>query len=269
LSLISLKSIRFLNADIHYSIYGEGPAVMLLHGFAEDSRIWDNQINSLTHNYKLIIPDIPGSGRSELIIEENVSLTTYAEIIRSILENENIKSCILLGHSMGGYISLAFAEKYPEKLSALGFIHSSTYADNNEKVASRKKAIDFIKKNGSYLFLKNSIPEVFHDALKNKEQIETLIERGRDFQPESLIQYHEAMIKRSDSTQMLKKIRIPVLWQIGKHDNFVPFYQNMQQCYLAETNEVHILKNSAHMGMVEEAEKTSQIIGSFLANVHI
>jgi len=117
------------------------------------------------------------------------------------------------------------------------------------------------------LFLKNSIPEVFHDASKNKEQIETLIERGRDFQPESLIQYHEAMIKRSDSTQMLKKIRIPVLWQIGKHDNFVPFYQNMQQCYLAETNEVHILKNSAHMGMVEEAEKTSQIIDSFLANV--
>ena len=148
------NNLLYQHANIFYRSTGKGKRVMLLHGFAEDGSIWENQIAFLKNHFRLLIPDIPGSGRSELIPDGDIA--TYTEVIKAIIAddlqrqgNEGSEEITMIGHSMGGYIALAFAEKYPQQLAAFGLFHSTAFADNEEKKLARAKAILFIKGNDS------------------------------------------------------------------------------------------------------------------------
>src|ERR1051326_667899 len=110
------KNIAFQKSKIFYRVIGEGPAVMLLHGLPFDGNLWKQQLHSLSR-FKVVIPDLPGSGASEMI--DDMSMEGMAEVIKTILDSEQIAFVILIGHSMGGYISLAFAEKYPQRLKGM------------------------------------------------------------------------------------------------------------------------------------------------------
>lgn len=246
------RFLQYKNKNIHYRAIGNGNAVVLLHGFGEDGNIWNKIITNIKDCH-FIIPDIPGSGRSEMLEGENISIDDYAEVIKEILNKENIIECTIIGHSMGGYITLAFAEKYPELLTGFGLFHSSAFADDEEKKQTRRKAIEFIKSNGAYAFLRTSIPNLFAGKLHLSE-IERLIEDGKNFCNEALIQYYYAMINRPDRTQILKNFKEPVLFIIGEKDSAVPMQASLKQCYLPAISHVHILQNAAHMGMIEESE---------------
>jgi pimeloyl-ACP methyl ester carboxylesterase len=257
------KFTIFRDKKIYYRVAGKGFPVMLVHGFAEDGSIWDSQVKVLKDNYNLVIPDLPGSGKSELIDGDHIGLEDYAEAILQILTEEGIARCIMIGHSMGGYITLAFAEKHPSLLEAIGLFHSSAYADDDEKVKTRKKAIEFIKTAGAWTFLKTSIPGLFFSE-GNSGPADALIEKGRSFTADALIQYYEAMIARPDRIHVLKKINRPVLFIIGAHDKAVPFSHGLEQSHIPANSYVYILRQSAHMGMLEETEKASQILTNFL-----
>ncbi len=258
------KSINFNNSNIQYAIHGAGTPVMLIHGFGEDSSIWNEQIAFLKNDFQLIVPDLPGSGASAILRQENAGISDYAEVIAAILAEEKISSITMIGHSMGGYISLAFAEKYPEQLNALGLFHSGAYADDEEKKETRKKAIAFIEQNGSYAFLKTSTSGLLFDPEKSKADIDQLIGKGNAFSPEALIQFYRAMIARPDRTSVLKTFPRPVLLIIGEYDKAIPFKHSMQQSHLPAISHIHILRSSAHMGMLEETAKANKILAEFL-----
>lgn len=258
------KNISYENTLISYSVSGKGKAVMLVHGFAEDSSVFDTQVNSLKENFLVIVPDIPGIGKSAMLQKENVQLTDYAAVLKAIIDEEKIDKLTLIGHSMGGYITLAFAELYPVTLNGFGLLHSSAYADDEEKINTRKKAISFIKENGTAAFLKTSIPNLFYDAHKSQENINTLIEKGNNFPPEVLIQQYNAMIARPDSTSILKTFTAPILFIMGEHDKAVPFAHSLQQSHLPQIAYVNILRNVAHMGMLEEPKLVNKFLGEFL-----
>ena len=179
------KNIEYNNANLVYHVYGEGLPVVLLHGFAETSSIWNNQIKCLSNYSKLIIPDLPGSGESQLQHDSsnNLSIEDFSNAIYSIIQNENIEQCIMLGHSMGGYVALAFAENYPEKLKAFGFVQSTAFADSEEKKQNRLRGIEMIENYGSYTFIKNTTPNLFTQTFKTTHaaKIEQLIEQGKSF----------------------------------------------------------------------------------------
>jgi pimeloyl-ACP methyl ester carboxylesterase len=263
------KQLVFQNTIQHYRVMGEGKPVVLLHGFGEDSSIWDDIAVALSPNYRLLIPDLPGTGASAPIVGANIGLETYAEIVKQILSAENSIQCTMIGHSMGGYITLAFAEKYPEMLHAMGLFHSSAYADDETKKETRKKAIAFIKENGVNAFLKTSTPGLFKDADKSKNDIDQLIEKGNSFTPDTLIQYYEAMIKRPDRTQILRTFSGPVLFMLGMHDKAVPFEQGLEQSHLPALSHLFILRESGHMGMIEEAEKSLLNLEHFLQAIYV
>lgn len=269
--MIENKSINYQSSKIFYRVIGKGKPVVLIHGFGEDGTIWGNQVTFLQYDFQLIIPDLPGSGQSGMI--PDMSIEGMAELIYTII-GEEIKtgnSATVLGHSMGGYITLALAEKYPGVLTAFGLVHSSAFADSEEKKITRRKAIDFIEKNGAYEFLKTSIPDLFYKGPEKGNfcaaQIESLVKKGRQFTPDSLIAYYIAMINRPDRTAILKNFSGPVLFIIGKHDKAIPFEQSMQQCYLPNRSDVNIVCNSAHMGIIEETEKVNQVLKSFLQDI--
>jgi len=261
------KNISYQNTVIHYSIYGKGKPVMLVHGFAEDSSVFNDQVIYLKEDYLVIVPDLPGIGKSELLHKEDIQIGDYAAILKAIVDEEKIKFFTLFGHSLGGYITLAYAEKYGETLNAFGLLHSSAYADDEAKIAIRKKAIQFIKENGSGAFLRTSIPGLFFNAEKSKNEINDLIEIGNTFNPKVLIQQYNAMIARPDTTFILKTFQHPILFLIGEHDKAIPFAHSLEQSHLPKTAYIHILRHSAHMGMKEEAEKVNKILAEFLQSL--
>jgi pimeloyl-ACP methyl ester carboxylesterase len=270
------KTFTYQSSKIFYRTVGAGRPVVLIHGFAEDGDIWKNQIEFLKNKFFLIIPDLPGSGQSEMIndmsiegmaeaIKEIISLEVFQISPTGVPEREGTQfgeGAVLVGHSMGGYIGLALAEKYPEILSSIALVHSSAFADSEEKKANRLKSIEFVKKNRAFEFLKAVIVDLFTEtwASANPELVDRQIDKAKDFTDEAIIAYYRAMINRPDRTHVLKNFNKPILFIIGQHDKAVPFEQSMQQCYLPNHSFIHILRNSAHMGMLEEADKVNQAL---------
>ncbi len=264
------KSLLFRGELLEYEIRGSGKPVMLVHGFTEDSRIWDPLLTGIEDKYKWILPDLPGSGRSAF----NKSLPQikdFAEALLAIIENENISKMVLIGHSMGGYISLAFAEKYQDRIAALGLFHSSSYADSLEKKEARDKNIRFIQKNGASLFVEQAIPGLFSEYFKSghPEEIRRLIIRYANFEPDSLVLYLNAMKQRPATTGILKTIIKPVLFIMGEEDKAVPLKDALEQCHLPQISYIHILENTAHMGMIENTSLCNSFIDQFLEQIHI
>ena len=237
---------------------------MLVHGFGEDSSIFDLQIDNLKANYLLIVPDLPGICKSGMLEKKDVQIADYAHVLKAIVDEERIPSFTLLGHSMGGYITLAYAEIYGDTLNGFGLLHSSAYSDDEAKIATRKKAISFIEDNGTAAFLKTSIPNLFFSPQTSKESIEILIEKGNNITPQALVQQYKAMINRPDTTSVLKTFNHPVLFVIGEHDKAIPFANSLQQTYLPKMAYVNILRTSGHMGMVEEPEMVNKYLREFL-----
>jgi pimeloyl-ACP methyl ester carboxylesterase len=260
------KEILYQNKKIFYRSIGNNDPVMLVHGFGEDGEVWNKQIEFLKNKYHLIVPDLPGSGRSEMI--NDMSMEGMAEVLHSIIHEENIDKCTVIGHSMGGYITLALVENYWNHVNAFGLFHSSAFADSEEKKQTRKKGIEFAKQHGAFEFLKTSTPNLFSPNSKSQipNPIQEFISSLANFSTDALVAYYEAMMERPDRTDILKKTEKPVLFIAGEHDNAVPLNDILKQCHLPEKSYFHILKKSGHMGMMEEPENANRILQDFLDN---
>lgn len=303
------KEISIQGKKIVYRVNGNGHPVVLVHGFGENSDVWDQVIGgppqtppkeglvkeqktgndySLTEKFQIIIPDLPGSGQSELI--DDMSIEGMADAIKQILDAEIVNlnftkpeknsgqkesskvpptggfKWTIIGHSMGGYITLAFAEKYPDSLNAYGLFHSTAYADSDEKKVTREKGIEFIEKHGAFEFLKTSTPNLFSAKTRDKrpEMIVEQIAGLNNFSAAALVLYYRAMMQRPDRTAVLKETSLPVLFIMGKYDVAAPLKDVLEQCHLPEKSYIHILQDSGHMGMLEEPKKSNFILNKFL-----
>ncbi len=265
-----LKEILYQNKKISYRSTGSGKPLVLIHGFGETGDVWRLQENFLKNKYHLIIPDLPGSGKSEMI--EDMSMEGMADVIKAIVDTVFPKASpfrgrlVGVGHSMGGYITLAFAEKYPEYLSAFGLFHSTAFADSGEKKEIRRKGIEFIHRHGAFEFLQTTTPNLFSPNSKSEIQnsINEFIESLKDFSADALIAYYQAMIQRPDRTAVLKNSKIPILFIAGEYDNAVPLNDSLKQCHLPEKCYFHVLKKSGHMGMLEQPGDANRILDEFL-----
>lgn len=258
------KSFLYQNKRIMYRITGTGKPIILVHGFGEDGTVWNQQIEYLKNSFTVIVPDLPGSGQSELT--DDVSMEGMAEVIHSIIHQEDIHTCPVIGHSMGGYITLALIEKYYNHISAFGLFHSSAFADSEEKIVTRRKGIAFIKEHGAFEFLRTATPNLFSQQTKDErpELIDEQIASLSSFSGEALVSYYEAMIQRPDRADILRKATVPVLFAMGKYDTAIPLADGLKQCHLPEKSYIHILQHSGHMGMLEEPKKTNLLLEKFL-----
>ncbi len=260
------KKINTEYGSLSYTDTGSGIALVLLHGFGEDSTIWEQQVNYLKPHCRLLVPDLPGTGSSTFTAQTELSIEAMAKAIEAILVHEQIDKCIMMGHSMGGYITLAFAERYPDRLLKMALIHSTAYADSDEKKNNRLKSMGLIEEYGSYAFLKNSIPNLFGAAYKkdSPEIINQLIQKSALFNKESLKAYTKAMMLRPDRSCILEQSKIPILFIAGTEDNAVPLTDILIQAELPAKKYLYILEGVGHMGMLEATDLVNQYLLLFI-----
>lgn len=255
---------EFEYKGVSYLCGGKGHSIVLLHGYLESKEIWYDFANQLSKNYHVLVPDLPGHGKSALP-SGNLSVEIMAEKLIPVLDKEKIEKCFLVGHSMGGYVALAFLELFPERLNALSLFHSSPYADNEDKRKNRDREIHIIKEGKIAQVYKAHFPKTFADinAENFKQEIEKMNQRAKTMKPEGIIAALEAMKNRPDRSALLKNAKIPIQYIIGAKDNFIPM-TILDKLQLPDNSELVVLENSGHMGFIEEKENALEAIGGFL-----
>jgi len=257
------SQIKFRGAAIQHKTIGMGPVIVLLHGFLESLYIWDDFSNHLSADFHIVSIDLPGHGYTENISDVH-SMELIAESVKAVLDHLGVEKCVMIGHSMGGYVTLAFAEKYPELLIGFGLFHSHAGADSDEAKINRERTIQMVEKN-RLGFIQMFIPDLF--ALQNHERfhtaIETLKKQAGDTPKNGIIAALKGMKERPDRTNVLKAAQHSVLFILGQEDTRIPMDVALKQATLAQRCEIHILKDVGHMGYIEDKEYTLQTISYF------
>ena len=241
--------------------------LILLHGFCENISVFNHQIAALQTSYNLLCIDLPGFGLSTVI--KDVTIPKMADEVKLVIDYLEINDCVLLGHSLGGYVTLAFAKKYSQLLKGFGLLHSTAAKDNFERLAKRKQLINFIKKNGSETFFKTFFPDLFFDKELNKKQIENLIEHANSTYLKGIIEAIKAMMMREETFDVLETTQLPVFFAIGKHDSIITENDMFSQAARCNQSEICYLENSNHLGMVEQPTILNDAIIKFVNRISI
>jgi len=252
---------------LSYSEQGVGPPLVFLHGFCEDARIWDDFAAPFREKYRIIGIDLPGFGRSATA--PGASIAGMAEAVKATLDELKVSKMTLIGHSMGGYVALEYARRWPETLCALGLFHSHPYADSEEKKEARLKSADFVRRHGSLPFTAQLIPSLFAPAFarENPDIVQELVQRAAAYPPEGVAAALEAMRNRGDLSEILQNAIFPVLFLIGTEDQAIPAELSMRQTTLPPVASIHYLPGVGHMGMLEAREATQSILRIFLDEI--
>lgn len=258
------KQLQHGNFTGAYQVAGQGPAVVLIHGFTDNSLLWEPQVAFLKEHYYVITPDLPGSGRSPLA--HPLSIESMAAFVEAILLAEGIGKAVVIGHSMGGYTALALAEKSPQLLQGLGLFHSTARADSDEKKETRRKSIDALEQYGAEPFVRQTQPNLFSPATRAQrpEIVAASVQAATaSCSKDTLVAYTRAMMQRPDRTQVLQQVKVPVLFIIGKDDSAVPPDNVLPQVSMPGVSSIHIFENTGHMGMLEKQEECNLILQQF------
>ncbi len=259
------KSIAYREIDLVYSDSGEGPCIVLLHGYLESGEIWNHFVDQFSGACRFIVPDLPGHGASGTWGKTH-SMDDLARAVHSILEAEGIGKVFLAGHSMGGYVTMAFAALFPEKLLAYSLVHSTPFADTQEKQEMREREISLILCGKKRQIILVNIPKAF--ASDNLERMSREVEVAKQIALENpdkgVIALLNGMKERSDRTETMQDPSIPLLLIGGMKDNYIPVEVFDRLNSLAPHATVLRLEESGHMGFMEEPERVSRAIVELL-----
>ncbi len=253
---------------VHVSDSGSGQQVLLLlHGYLETLYIWEEFIELLPNNYRVISIDIPGHGLSSTHPEIN-SMKFCADVVLGVLDLANVTKCTICGHSMGGYIAQTCVKYYPDRFNAIVNFNSSPYADDPLKRLDRDREISFIE-SGKLLSLATvSIPNMyFKDNLRRcDDKIRETIDLCDTHDPRGIISSLRGLITREDNTDFLKTIKIPCFFIFGDSDTYMPLER--AESILKTTNSKGVfIPSTAHNSFIENPHTTLDEFLLFLSQI--
>ncbi|HDR68544.1 MAG TPA: alpha/beta hydrolase [Bacteroidaceae bacterium] len=258
------KSINFKGAEVVYTDSGKGVVLFFLHGYLETMEIWYDFNQLLRDRYRIITMDIPGHGESKHW-NEALHVDEIASSVLYIIDREKINRIYLIGHSLGGYITMAFAELYRERLKGYCLFHSTCFPDTEEKRINRDREIRIIKNGKKNQVINVNIARGFADD--NLDRLRDQVERAKmiahSCSDEGTIALLRAMKSRPDRSHILAKADLPVLLIGGMKDNYISAEDFEKLTRIAPHATVVKLENSGHMGFVEEPGKSHKAILSF------
>jgi pimeloyl-ACP methyl ester carboxylesterase len=256
--------IVFQKKRIFYNDSGKGQPIVLLHGFTESQKIWNHFVSVLSQEFRVITVDLPGHGKSECVAEIH-TMELQAEVVHAVLKKASVKKCIMTGHSMGGYVTLAYASKYPKTLKGFCIFHSHCFADSIEDREIRSRTIELVKKD-KFGFVAKFIPGLFPEEVQGKfgKKIDDLVREAEKMTKEGVIAALEGMKIRNDQTAFLASTKLPVLFILGLKDSKAPISRLWEMISLPAHSESLILRDVGHMGYIESPKVTLNAIQQFV-----
>ena len=235
--------------------------MVLLHGFLENATMWDSYMTSFTEKYRVITIDLLGHGKSECLGYVH-TMEDQADMVYAVLQHLKIRKSIFVGHSMGGYVALAFAELYPEYIKGLVLLNSTTFADDHERKINRNRAIKMAHKEYTSL-VQISIANLF--SVDNRESLTTEIEHVKQEALKTPLQGYiaaqEGMKIRKNNEQLLHLTSYPKLLILGKKDGVLNYDDNIKQ---VEGTDVQLLSfPDGHMSPIENREELKKVLLDF------
>lgn len=258
----------FRGVRIYYSDYGKGSAIVLLHGYLESSEIFNDFEKKLASGFRIISIDLPGHGLSD-ITEETHSMESLATAINQLIKSLGIKKVFMIGHSLGGYVALAFLELYPDCLSGYSLFHSHPFADSAEALDKRTREIEIVNMGKKNLMYHDNVIKMFAES--NLEKFSEALQRSKEIASRingaGIIAVLKGMMIRPSRLSVMEEGRVPCLWILGKMDNYIPCEIIQSKVKLPSNAKVVILENSGHMGFIEEEDRSVKIVKEFVSGL--
>lgn len=253
----------FLDGKIQYRVSGQGPCIVFLHGFLESARIWRAFAYKLSSRFKVIRINLPGHGGSS-VFKKPHTMELMAQAVHAVLEQEKVDQMLLVGHSMGGYVSLAFAEKWPGMLNGLILFSSFSFPDSPERKIERDRAIQAAEAH-KMKYVSSVVPNLFFERNGNKaaKKIYKLVRLASNQPKEGIVAAIKGMKARRDRMDVLQNVRYPVLFITGTHDPLIPLkkVEEMQQNTPGST--IHVLNDCGHLGFIEKRKESMRVVKNF------
>ena len=258
------NSFNYKGIEIVYTSNGKGEVIVLLHGYLESKKIWNNFSGKLEENFRVICVDLPGQGSSGTYGEIH-TMEFMASALKSLIENLNLTRVFMTGHSLGGYVTLAFLELFPEYLSGYCLFHSQPFADEEAAKDKRKREIELVKAGKKNLMYPDNVEKMFasYNLEKFSEEVLRSREIASELPPEGIIAMLNGMMARPSRVTIVEEGRVPFLWILGSDDNYIPS-DIVEKVNLPPNAEVVFLQKSGHLGFIEEEEVSLRALINFV-----
>lgn len=256
-----MKTILYKNTNVSFTDSGQGNAIVLLHGFLENKKMWAEYVELFSKKNRVITIDLLGHGETDCLgyvheMEEN------ANVVNEVLEHLKVEKAIIHGHSMGGYVGLAFAELYPQKIQKLVLQNSTAKEDSEEKKTNRTRAIKAVKQN--YVsFVSLAVANLFSENNRTRlaEEIEKVKSEALKTPLQGIIASLEGMKIRKDREELVRKNLFPILLILGKKDPVLNYEESLKQ--IEDTTAELVSFEDGHMSHIENKEELKTVLLNF------
>ena len=260
-----MSILNYKNISVYYSEAGSGSTVVLLHGFLENSTMWDSIASEISKKYRTITIDLLGHGHTESLgyvhtMEDN------ADMVLAVLTALKVRKAAFVGHSMGGYVALAFMELYSERIKGLALINSTSKADSEERKINRDRAIKAVKENYTS-FVRLAVTNLFSEETRARlsDDIEKVKNDALKTPLQGIVASLEGMKIRKDREILLHFAPFPTLLVLGKNDQVLNYEENISQA--DHTNTELVTLPHGHMSTIESGDELLQALKQFLKKV--
>jgi pimeloyl-ACP methyl ester carboxylesterase len=257
-----------ISLRISDSLKGEN-VILLLHGYLETLSVWEEFSEALIkQNFRVISLDLPGHGLSESLPDIN-NMDFISDVLNEVIVKQRVEQCLVVGHSMGGYVALSFAKKYHDKTKALSLFHSTPNPDTDEKKANRDREIELIKAGKIELIINTSIPKMFanENVKRFYDKICEIKENALIANINGIIACLRGMKEREDMNAFLEDFYKPILFILGSKDNHIPIETANNILSRFPQAEHIMLEHSGHAGFIEEPETAIEYFMKFTKKV--
>ncbi|OXB23209.1 alpha/beta hydrolase [Flavobacterium tructae] len=258
-----MKTLLYKNTKISYSDSGTGNAIVFLHGFLENKKMWKDYVDFFSEKHRIITIDLLGHGESDSLgyvhtMEDN------ANAVQEVLNHLKIEKATVVGHSMGGYVGLAFAELFPKNIQKLVLLNSTSKEDSPERKLNRTRAIKAVKQN-YVTFVSLAIGNLFseNNRIRLTEEIEKVKTQALQTPLQGIIASLEGMKIRKDREALLQQNLFPVLLILGKKDPVLDYEDSRTQ--IDDTTAELISFEDGHMSHIENKEELKTVLSQFFS----
>ncbi|MCW8407546.1 alpha/beta hydrolase [Legionella sp. PATHC035] len=253
------------NHFISYNDVGEGKPIVLIHAFPTDQRLWQAQQEGLKANFRVITLDLWGFGQSSSVDGHAIPMSEYADEIKELLDYLKIDRAIIGGESMGGYIALAFLDKYPNRLLGLVLANTQSVADSLETKAAREKTALEVLENGMDKLIDGFMVKALSSnaSLEIKTYLHHILSLQKSTAAASALR---GMALRNSTSSLLATTALPILIITGEMDQVIPPQQSMDMHSLAKNSQLIILPNTGHLSNLEQPTQWNQAVIDFFAS---